>query len=1027
MSMDDEEHTTDELDDELDPSVLTLGCGKKPSAPKKQSTALTHHRTAPSELSSYIYPTNLQVRDYQYNIVQRAFFHNTLVVLPTGLGKTFIASTVILNYFRWFPDSKIVFMAPTKPLVAQQIKACCGTTGLPPSEMAILLDLNRRNRASIWDEKKVFFTTPQVVENDLKLGTVSPKSIVLLVIDEAHRAKGNYAYNNVVKFLDRFNPSYRILAMTATPASTVEGVQEIIDNLHISRAEVRTERSIDIFHYLKQKKIERFHAGLSEDIQFAIECISNAIAPLLREANEKHLYEVRDPAKINAFTAMDASRRLVANKNIHEGQKWAGHSILQILGVAGQCLRRLNIYGIRSFYSYFKEKYTEATAKAAKSKKPTKAASFYQHPDIEKVMQFCESKVRDPNYLGHEKLDIVVSEVKSFFSTTQNTDSRVIIFSEFRQAALDIVRALEHSDSDLKPHIFIGQAKDTKSEEAKLMGTKKKGKKDLADTDQTSSEMAQLTGMSQKLQKETIRKFKAGDYNILVATSIGEEGLDIGEVDLIVCYDSTSSPIKNIQRMGRTGRNRDGKILLLFSSNEEQKFDKAMGGYEYIQQHIMNGNLIDLHDQNRIIPDLFNPSAEKRFIQIPEENNAIKEEADDDEIIKLATKYMTGTNSKAPAKSTRKKNQPKIQKKFFMPDNVETGFQPVSSMLKGSHEDSAEPVTKKAKTADTSEPDILDSFLDSDVEDMIPKESKPPLEVDLTISGGESDDCQDDSDKKASGGHALAAPIIKTNSLPEKATTPNKVLRQPQLENILSSRTSSRTSSPSLGVRKRPVNVIDQLKAQQVKSQSEYSQIYSPGIIEVINEDDDDDFSDDDEILALARRTQSNEWHSQASNSIQTVNESKSQQPYVEEAFEDMSVQNVSRSPDLSYSNSQHQYFPANPDQDQIIDEDRVSSDSDPLFVIEPDSGILTSEEWDELHMNYYVPVDAYELEKLCIPQIRSKGSVADFSGLRSKRLLHILDSMESISEETAASVVEKYEHAAKKSLPPPKDIIEFD
>ncbi|KAJ8139020.1 hypothetical protein OY671_007767, partial [Metschnikowia pulcherrima] len=58
MSMDDEEHTTDELDDELDPSVLTLGCGEKSSAPKLQSTALTHHRTAPSELSTYIYPTN---------------------------------------------------------------------------------------------------------------------------------------------------------------------------------------------------------------------------------------------------------------------------------------------------------------------------------------------------------------------------------------------------------------------------------------------------------------------------------------------------------------------------------------------------------------------------------------------------------------------------------------------------------------------------------------------------------------------------------------------------------------------------------------------------------------------------------------------------------------------------------------------------------------------------------------------------------------------------------------------------------
>lgn len=104
---------------------------------------------------------------------------------------------------------------------------------------------------------KCFSLHPQVVENDLVAGTVDPKSISLLVIDEAHRAKGNFAYNNVVKFLDRFTFSYRILALTATPSSDVEGVQEIIDNLNISKVEVRTELSIDTVKYMKKKIIER--------------------------------------------------------------------------------------------------------------------------------------------------------------------------------------------------------------------------------------------------------------------------------------------------------------------------------------------------------------------------------------------------------------------------------------------------------------------------------------------------------------------------------------------------------------------------------------------------------------------------------------------------------------------------------------------------------------------------------------------------------------------------------------------------
>ena len=72
----------------------------------------------------YIYPTNYTIRDYQFNIVKKCLYKNTLVSLPTGLGKTFIAAVVMYNFYRWYPGMKVVFLAPTKPLVAQQIEAC---------------------------------------------------------------------------------------------------------------------------------------------------------------------------------------------------------------------------------------------------------------------------------------------------------------------------------------------------------------------------------------------------------------------------------------------------------------------------------------------------------------------------------------------------------------------------------------------------------------------------------------------------------------------------------------------------------------------------------------------------------------------------------------------------------------------------------------------------------------------------------------------------------------------------------------
>ncbi len=53
-------------------------------------------------------------RKYQYDIVRSCLFDNTLVSLPTGLGKTFIAAVVMYNFYRWYPAGKVVFMAPTK-------------------------------------------------------------------------------------------------------------------------------------------------------------------------------------------------------------------------------------------------------------------------------------------------------------------------------------------------------------------------------------------------------------------------------------------------------------------------------------------------------------------------------------------------------------------------------------------------------------------------------------------------------------------------------------------------------------------------------------------------------------------------------------------------------------------------------------------------------------------------------------------------------------------------------------------------
>ena len=54
-------------------------------------------------------------------------------------------------------------------------------------------------RQSLWQSRRVFFLTPQVLQNDLNRGSCRPEEVVLLVADEAHKALGNHAYCQVRK------------------------------------------------------------------------------------------------------------------------------------------------------------------------------------------------------------------------------------------------------------------------------------------------------------------------------------------------------------------------------------------------------------------------------------------------------------------------------------------------------------------------------------------------------------------------------------------------------------------------------------------------------------------------------------------------------------------------------------------------------------------------------------------------------------------------------------------------------------
>ncbi|KAK7522975.1 uncharacterized protein IWZ02DRAFT_259451 [Phyllosticta citriasiana] len=598
----------------------------------------THHDLDQGAMETWVYPTNIgTIRDYQYNIVHRGLFHNLLVALPTGLGKTFIAATVMLNWLRWTKKAQVLFVAPTKPLVSQQVEACLNIAGISRSQTTLLTgDTPPALRQQEWETKRVFFMTPQTVVNDLARGIADPKRIVLVVFDEAHRATGAYAYVEIVKFIRRFNTSFRILALTATPGATVEAVQKVIDNLEISRVEIRTENSLDIQQFVHSRHVEKSVLRENRDILVCSDLFSKAVQPVLDRLNQHNAYWSRDPMKLSLYGLTQARSewsRSQAGRNAPGAVKGMVNTLFMTLTGLARSVDLLKYHGIRPFYGLLKEFKNEATTKTKKQ--------IVDHSSFVKLMDTLRHWTEDPEYIGHPKLEFLRERVLNhFLDCGEGTDAsgsktRIMVFAHWRDSAEDIVRVLKLSSPMIRPHVFVGQAA-TKTSEA----------------------------MDQKKQLEVVQRFKAGEYNTLVATSIGEEGLDIGEIDLIVCYDSKASPIRMLQRMGRTGRKRQGNILLLMmAGKEEDDSERAKDAYNKMQEKIAKGDDFNFHTDlaRRIVPRGVDPRVDKRQVEIPIENSQ--------------------PDLPEPKKGGRApKRQPK---KFHMPDGVMDGFIKASTMNGG--------------------------------------------------------------------------------------------------------------------------------------------------------------------------------------------------------------------------------------------------------------------------------------------------------------------------------------------------------
>ena len=477
--------------------------------------------------NKFIKPESVERREYQINIANSAMNDNTLVVLPTGLGKTIIALLLIANKLENKKD-KILFLAPTKPLVVQHAQFLKQFLTLGEDSIAIFTgEVSPGKRKEIWDKNQIIVSTPQVIENDLLSKRLDLKDVSFIIFDEAHHAVGEYAYVFVSEMYMKQREKRHVLGITASPGNDISKILEVCKNLETDNIEIRTKYDPDVKPYVHDLKITWKEISLPSEFIYTIQLLRKALSERLKILKENRVIESASVSLINRTKLLDAQKKIqseIRSKVKPPKILFKAASVQSEAMKIHYALELLQTQGINALKNYFQRIGKEAT-----SRDGSKASRrIMSDNNIMEAVAYVKSL-----NIEHPKLGEIVKIIKQQLEAKPS--SRIIVFTHYRDTSSHVTELLKNVEK-AKPARFIGQA----------------GR----DGDK---------GLTQKEQALVIKQFKEGEYNVLIATSVAEEGLDIPSTDMVVFYEPIPSEIRVIQRRGRTGRKMPGKVIILIT------------------------------------------------------------------------------------------------------------------------------------------------------------------------------------------------------------------------------------------------------------------------------------------------------------------------------------------------------------------------------------------------------------------------------------------------------------------------------
>ena len=473
----------------------------------------------------------IEARAYQLSALDHCLSASTLLVLPTGMGKTPIEVMALAERLKQ-PGGRGIMLAPTNALVNQHLSDMRALLNLPEQQEIVALtgSIPPKKRRDIWEAATIVIATPQVVRNDVQNGLTHLSDVALLIIDEAHRANGNHAMAQVGDLFAEQHPDGLVLAATASPGHIEAEINEVCERLRIENIHVRPPGDALLAPYATGLEVNDVVVEVPDELRLLANPLQLWLSRIVERLRRLGFYTRQ--GHVTAGGLQEAQRRISAS--ISKGESF-GYRAAKENGIA----MRLN-HLISSILCQGVAATRETLSRIGQGGQDEKksAREFAADPRIVQL----KDTLAEMNEI-HSKVTMVRRMVRR--QLKESPDSRIIVFANFRDTVDEISRVLSNVENAV-PQRFVGQASRDGS-----------------------------SGMSQKMQLESLDTFRSGEANVLVATSVGEEGLDVPNADLVIFYEPVGSEIRTIQRRGRTGRQRAGTVHVLIAKDTRDEGARA--------------------------------------------------------------------------------------------------------------------------------------------------------------------------------------------------------------------------------------------------------------------------------------------------------------------------------------------------------------------------------------------------------------------------------------------------------------------